>query len=290
MSGDKPQTHGVRCFKALSAAATDPRLSRSDVGCLAVLIDRYNLEKGAAWPSVNRLASEASLHRSNVIRALQRLEELGYITIARGGMGKANRYHPTFKSGSANATSSEDATSSAVATSGGAVTGSANATELVAPARLELVAPARPEHTHRTKPKNIPTVAADICSTILEKYHAILPRCRRCSVLNDKRIKRLQKANELAKAVCKTQQWSWDPNWFWTSYFEECAKDPWMRGEVPNPGNPLWRQNLDVLIAEDRFANVMDKAIADMGSTNQSIPTPRRPNLDDVPDWAIGVI
>jgi hypothetical protein len=39
-----------------------------------------------------------------------------------------------------------------------------------------------------------------------------------------------------------------------------------MRGEVANPKNPNWKQNLDVLIAEDRFAGVMDGAIAAMRS------------------------
>jgi hypothetical protein len=37
-----------------------------------------------------------------------------------------------------------------------------------------------------------------------------------------------------------------------------------MRGEVPNPKNPRWKQNLDVLLAEDRFASVMDRAIESM--------------------------
>lgn len=284
------QSHGVRCFKALSAAAMDPKLSRSDVACLAVLIDRFNIEKQAAWPSVNRLADEACLHRSNVMRALQRLEELGYIAIDRGGLGKANRYRPTFQTGSASATGSVDATSSELATSTEIATGSANATELVAPARLELVAPARPEHTYRTKPKNIPTSAIDPCSTVLEKYHQILPHCRHVSVLNDKRRKRIQKAIQLAKNICKEQDWEWNANWFWGAYFEECAKDPWLRGDVAHKDNPLWKQNLDVLLAEDRFAAVMDKAIAELKGTHSPHSAAGNSNRRDVPDWAVNVI
>ena len=60
---------------------------------------------------------------------------------------------------------------------------------------------------------------------------------------------------------CRDQGWPYEALNFWTAYFTECATDPWMRGEVPNPKNPSWKQNLDVLLAEDRFAGVMDRAI-----------------------------
>ncbi len=37
-----------------------------------------------------------------------------------------------------------------------------------------------------------------------------------------------------------------------------------MRGDVPDPKNPRWKQNIDVLLREDRFAAVMDAAITAM--------------------------
>lgn len=100
--------------------------------------------------------------------------------------------------------------------------------------------------------------------TILDGYHRILPHCQRVSVLNDKRRKRIAVVCKLARQVCRQQGWPYAPDEFWSAYFGECATDPWMRGEVPNPKNPTWRQNLDVLLAEDRFAGVMDRAIGSM--------------------------
>lgn len=101
-------------------------------------------------------------------------------------------------------------------------------------------------------------------ASVLAAYHRILPKCQHISVLNDKRKKRIAAAIKLAKSVCADQGWPYEPEGFWSAYFAECAKDAWMRGEVANPKNPNWKQNLDVLIAEDRFAGVMDGAIAAM--------------------------
>lgn len=98
-------------------------------------------------------------------------------------------------------------------------------------------------------------------SAILSAYHSILPKCQVIAVLNDKRRKRVKSAVKLAKTVCASQGWPYDPADFWPAYFTECASDPWMRGEVANPKNESWRQNLDVLLAEDRFAGIMDRAI-----------------------------
>jgi hypothetical protein len=106
-------------------------------------------------------------------------------------------------------------------------------------------------------------VSAD-ADAMLAAYHDLLPKCQRVSVLNDKRRKRIAAAVKLARQVCREQGWEYIAVEFWPAYFSECASDPWMRGEVANPRNPDWKQNLDVLLAEDRFAQVMDKAIAAM--------------------------
>lgn len=121
----------------------------------------------------------------------------------------------------------------------------------------------------RTKEKaNTPVVPkgdseADL---VVDAYHRALPKCQRIAVMNDKRKKRISTATKLARNVCEAQGWEYTPAEFWEAYFAECGNDPWMRGEVPNPKNPRWVQNLDVLLAEDRFANVMDRAIAAMRS------------------------
>lgn len=103
-----------------------------------------------------------------------------------------------------------------------------------------------------------------IIAAVLQAYHEALPGCQRVNVVNPKREKRILTAHKLAEQVCRDQGWVTGALDFWRSYFAECSVDPWMRGEVPNPKNPSWKQNLDVLIAEDRFAGIMDRAIEAM--------------------------
>jgi hypothetical protein len=111
------------------------------------------------------------------------------------------------------------------------------------------------------KEQEPPVVPQGDEEALLTAYHSILPKCQHVSVLNDKRRKRIAAAVKLAKSVCRDQGWPYEALNFWTAYFTECATDPWMRGDVPYRDNPKWKQNLDLLLAEDRFAGVMDRAI-----------------------------
>jgi hypothetical protein len=112
---------------------------------------------------------------------------------------------------------------------------------------------------------NTPVVPTeDASDSVLSAYHRALPNCLHIHVLNDKRKKRVSAAVKLAKSVCQSQGWQYVADDFWAAYFDECTKDAWMRGDVPNPKNANWKQNLDVLIAEDRFAGIMDRAIESM--------------------------
>ena len=124
-------------------------------------------------------------------------------------------------------------------------------------------APHAPCSTYIKSTPIVPTgdESSVVDSSILIAYHELLPRCQRITVLNPKRKRRIAQVVKLAKQVCREQGWGYDADGFWRAYFAECTKDPWMRGEVPNPKNLAWKQNLDVLIAEDRFASVMDRAI-----------------------------
>lgn len=122
----------------------------------------------------------------------------------------------------------------------------------------------KPLATNQEKEKAKDDYASADADAVLAAYHEILPLCQSVAVLNDKRRKRITAAVKLAKQVCRSQGWPYEPADFWRAYFTECAADPWMRGEVPNPKNPRWVQNLDVLLAEDRFAGVMDRAISSM--------------------------
>jgi hypothetical protein len=107
----------------------------------------------------------------------------------------------------------------------------------------------------------IPSQAkVDEVQAVVDAYHRILPKCQRITVLNDKRRKRVLAVVKIGKSVCKSKGWQYDGESFFTAYFEECSKDPWLRGEVPNPKNASWKQNLDCLLAEDRFAKILDQA------------------------------
>jgi hypothetical protein len=103
-----------------------------------------------------------------------------------------------------------------------------------------------------------------LVQAVLSVYHDTLPKCERIAAITPKRVRRIKTADKLARTLCAQQGWDYTPAGFWGAYFDECAADPWMRGDVPNPKNPRWKQNLDVLLAEDRFASVMDRAIASM--------------------------
>lgn len=121
---------------------------------------------------------------------------------------------------------------------------------------------------HKEKAPVVPK--GDESAVVVEAYHRALPKCMRLEVMTPKRKRRIANASKLAKQIASEQGWDWDPAEFWAAYFAECSSDPWMRGEVANPKNANWKQNLDVLLAEDRFAGVMDRAISGMrGSENE---------------------
>jgi len=137
--------HGVRCFKALARAAVDPCLSRGDLGCLAVILDRFNVQEGAAWPSINRLAKEAGISARNVVTCIKRLADLGYLAIDSGSSTRSNRYRPTFK-----ATEADFSTEAQISTE-------PEFSDLLKPASLQVLKRTSYKHTHRTYPKNLPS-------------------------------------------------------------------------------------------------------------------------------------
>ncbi len=133
----------------------------------------------------------------------------------------------------------------------------------------------KPLAIKKAKASLVPT--DETVETILAAYHEILPRCKRIAVLTDKRLKRVSEAEAMARKVCTQQGWDYDPAQFWAGYFEQCSLEPWLRGDTPNPKNPAWKQHLLCLIAEERFADIMDAAIAEIQGEEKM-----RPSIGDV--------
>jgi hypothetical protein len=98
----------------------------------------------------------------------------------------------------------------------------------------------------------------DTVQPVVDAYHRILPKCQRLNVLSDQRRAKILKAVKLGKRLCKEK--GLDYGIFWEVYFEECDRDAWLRGDLPNPKNPAWKQNLITLLDEERFAKIMDDA------------------------------
>jgi uncharacterized protein YdaU (DUF1376 family) len=139
---------------------------------------------------------------------------------------------------------------------------SERSTEVELPIPIPIPIPKEAETTAGVSDADTAPSADPVCAVVVACYHLALPNCQRTEVLTPKRRRRILFADKLARQLSREQGWEWDREWFWSAYFGECQADPWLRGDVPNPKNPRWRQNLDVLIAEDRFAGIMDAAVA----------------------------
>lgn len=103
-----------------------------------------------------------------------------------------------------------------------------------------------------------------LCDLVRRLYDSTLPKCRAAGSLTPKRKKRIHEADKMAKDFCKSHGWEYVPAEFWGHYFGECLGDPWLRGDTVNPNNPSWKQNIDLLLDEKRFTQIMDGAVTKM--------------------------
>ncbi|MBS0216378.1 MAG: helix-turn-helix domain-containing protein [Proteobacteria bacterium] len=83
-------------FRLLYTVACDERASRSHVAVIGVLLWRFNRDHGCCWPSVDSMAVDGGLDERTVQRAIDALEEWGYLHVNRQ-RGKLNRYVPHFQ-------------------------------------------------------------------------------------------------------------------------------------------------------------------------------------------------
>lgn len=104
--------------------------------------------------------------------------------------------------------------------------------------------------------------ADEVVDLVLRLYHELLPACRSVAVKNPKLRKKILDADKLASATIREQGLKIDRAFFWEAFFGECQDDPWLRGDLPNPNNAAWKQNLDVLLKEERFAEIVNRALA----------------------------
>lgn len=77
----------------LTQVARDPKLSGAAVRVAVLLWEHQNAERGYAWPSLAYMARELRMHRSTVIRSIDRLGARRWIMKeVSGGRHRSNRY------------------------------------------------------------------------------------------------------------------------------------------------------------------------------------------------------
>ena len=105
--------------------ASEPR-EAADRLMLLALADNAD-DRGLCWPGIPTLARKCAVHRSTVIRTLERLEAAGHLDVERRA-GRVNVYRITLASGRVDATGGASATGRADATGDVGDTGDADAT------------------------------------------------------------------------------------------------------------------------------------------------------------------
>jgi|GEM_PF-5864880 len=81
----------------LELALNDKRLSKGDCAVNWQILDRYNPDKGAAYPSLKRLATDTGFTQRNTQRSVTRLVNADYVHIIQhGNQSRSNRYRPNF--------------------------------------------------------------------------------------------------------------------------------------------------------------------------------------------------
>lgn len=151
---EEPRGSLLQRWQLLVQALCDEELSKGDCTVLAVIASHAGKE-GEAWPGVNRIASLGGVHKTTVIRSVDRLAARGYLDVSRK-QGMSNRYRLA-STGRMGATG----TGSTGATSDGETpvastqpTGRTGATGLVAPALPDLSHPRYPNSAFELASKN----------------------------------------------------------------------------------------------------------------------------------------
>jgi hypothetical protein len=157
----------------LVKALCDSRPSKGDCQVLAVISGHVDSD-GEAWPGVNRIAAKAGIHRSTVLRSVERLEAWGYVEVARE-RGRSNLYRIA---------STSSASATGLPWGLVAPTHSTSSTAATSP-----VAPARPDQSHPRDPNS-----ASYLSSSNSKNNSVA-----CGASSDQQEQDAKKQQEAAK-------------------------------------------------------------------------------------------
>jgi len=87
----------------LQAMIADPHLTLADLKIASTIIEHYNHDRRAAWPSIQTLVTRTGLHYRTVVKSLRHLIGDGWFAADKGGgrargttNGKNTRYYPSF--------------------------------------------------------------------------------------------------------------------------------------------------------------------------------------------------
>ncbi len=264
------------------AAVTKSDLASSTKLVLLVIGTYMNQHGSGAFPSYKTLASDTSMNRVTVIRHVEIAVELGWLE-------KRSRVRSSATSGRFEADSNTYAISFPNCTGQPPVVAQGNHpsctgqppvvaqgnpnTPALTPQVTQEHAPVVPSgdrsagelHLTNGDEKALPQVST--AEIIRDAYNEILGKrkgCIACRAINAKFARRLQQVDRDARKTCADNDVVYAPVEFWEMYFNACLKDPWLRGDKPNPNNPRWRQSLKTLVDDDRFLQIantlMDEA------------------------------
>lgn len=81
----------------LELALNDKKLSQGHCAVFWQILDRYNPDKGVAYPSMKRLATDTGFTQRHVQNSITRLVKADYVAIIQhGNQSRTNRYRPNF--------------------------------------------------------------------------------------------------------------------------------------------------------------------------------------------------
>lgn len=269
-------------------AVTKSDLAASTKLVLLVIGTYMNQHGEGAFPSYKKLASDTSLNRVTVIRHVELAVELGWLT-------KRSRVRVSEASGRLEADSNTYLISFPVVAQDyqGSSAGQpplvaednhpscAGQPPLVAqrnpitpslsPQLTQEHAPVVPDGDHAAGELQLSDGDQEArrqvspAEVIRDAYNDLLGHrsgCIACRAMNPKFTRRLQQVDKDARKACADNGMEYEPEEFWRLYFTECLKDPWMRGDRPNPRNARWKQSLKTLVDDERFLQIVNVLLA----------------------------